>query len=339
MSSALPRAVQEQISKANELLDKMKPGTPPAAPPAPPAAAPPSAAPPAAPPADDSWQHKYNVLQGKYNAEVPRLQKQLNETGDLLKEMRQRLSNTETMVAATRLAAQPPAPPAPPPPSEDLTAEEVGAYGDDLVNAMRRIARVEAGRIVPAAVAPVVDRVAKVEQGTSQVQQTVSRSSQQETLRLLAAAVPTWAELDKDQGFLAWLDVVDPFAGLKRGALLRQAFAANDATRVIAFFQGYQKENAAVVPETPPSTPPATPPAPAAEPQTRMEDLVAPGAPKAPTAGAPTDAKRVWTRKDVTDLYAAKNEFIRKGKPLPEELVKAERDLFKAQHEGRIKPG
>jgi hypothetical protein len=327
MSSALPKAVQEQVKAANDYLASLK------TPPSPPAGEKP-ATPPPAPPPDDTWQHKYAVLQGKYNAEVPRLQKTLNEQTDLIRDMRQRLTNTETMVAAARLAG-PPAPPAPPPPSEDLAPEEVETYGEDLVNVMRRLARVEATKLVPAIVAPVADRVAKVEQGTSHVKETVARSNQQETLRLLAAAVPNWAELDKDQGFLAWLDKVDAFAGQKRGVLLRQAFVANDATRVIAFFQGYQKENAAVPPETPPSTPPAPP----AEPQTRMEDLVAPGAPKAPTAGAPNDAKRVWTRKDVTSLYAAKNEYIRKGKPLPEELVKAEKDLFKAQHENRIQPG
>jgi len=288
---------------------------------------------------DAPWEHKYKVLQGKYNAEVPKLQKQVSEGHDTIQELRQRQNNLETMLASIQTTNQtPPKPTEPPAPT--ISDEEIATYGPDLVEVIQRLARAEAEKMVAAGAKPLADRLGKVEQDASQVSQTVALSAQEKTVQALAAAIPNWLELNNDDNYLAWLDQVDPFAGKKRGVLLRQAFAANDAPRVIAFFKGYLTENAAVTPE--PTTPAPETPAPAAtqEPQTSLETLVAPGAPKAPTASAPNEAgKRVWTQQEVAQLYAAKSEFIRKhpGKDMPEELQKQERDLFKAQGEGRLR--
>jgi peptidoglycan hydrolase CwlO-like protein len=123
MKSALPKAVQAQIDQANAIITEInkKPAdlapapladaAPASTPPAP-AAAPapaPTPAPAAAPaPAEDSAEHKYKVLQGKYNAEVPRLQRTVHEQNDLIKELRQQQNNLEGLIAgmsATRAPA------------------------------------------------------------------------------------------------------------------------------------------------------------------------------------------------------------------------------------------
>lgn len=345
--SALPKAVQKQVDRANEILTEMNKTpdgeVPPSdeggvksnlnlveEPPAPPAATETETE-------DEKWRHRYQVLQGKYNAEVPRLQKQLVEQGDQNREMRQRMNNLETMIA-TLQATRTPASKQVPDTSEDLTEQEIDTYGADLIDIVRRTARSEAKRLVPDMVKPVADKVERVEKNASQVSQNMAQSRQQETIRQLAAAVPGWEEQNTDEGFLAWLDQNDPYAGQPRGSLLSNAFVNNDANRVITFFNGYLNENAAVRPEASETAPETDK---SKEPQTPMEGLVSPGSPKAPTGGAPNEAgKRVWSGKDITALFGKKNEFIRKhpGKALPDELVKLEKDLFKAQAEGRVRP-
>ena len=328
-TSALPKAVQKQVKAANEILEYMK--NPPADPPQDPPAG----------EGDDGWRHKYNVLQGKYNAEVPRLQRELGGAQDLIQEMRQRQNNLETTLASMQATRESPAdPPAAPPPA--VTPDEIETFGPDLHDFIQRTAQDIANKLVADKMKGVEGRVDKVASDTSQVSKTVAHSKQQEVIRQLEAAVPTWAELNNDkEGFIPWLDQDDPYAGQKRGVLLRQAFANFDASRVIAIFKGYLNENAAVTSEPSTPTPPADPPSdPPAEPQTTMESLVAPGAPNAPTASAPDVAgKRVWTQKEVSQLYQRKNEFIRRnpGKAMPEELQKLERDLFKAQSENRLR--
>jgi hypothetical protein len=125
---ALPAAVQKQVAQADDLIKKLgldkaaeaKDQPPPAAPSAPvtapapaaqtpaqaatpdaaPAAEPPPPPPP--PPAED-WEHKYRVLQGKYNSEVPRLSGQVSSLQAQLDELTAKMEDM-------RKAAPPPAP-------------------------------------------------------------------------------------------------------------------------------------------------------------------------------------------------------------------------------------
>lgn len=358
--SALPKAVQKQIDEANAILDIIhqpvemnEDGTPklddkgkfipiveadppPADPPV--AADPPPVDPPVAadpPPVDETMEHKYKVLQGKYNAEVPKLSKDLKESQGQLLEIRQRLNNTESLLAGLA-AVQPPAAADPPadPPVAAVSDEEIKVFGPDLIDLIGRVAE---SKIIPelnARIAPIDTRFDAIEKSASQDAKTLAESRREELLTALTEAVPAWETQNEDQVFLQWLNENDVYAGVPRGALLTQAFRANDASRVIAFFKGFQTENAVVTPESD-VTPPAAPPE---EPQQALVDLVAPGTPKTGTTSAPDESgKRIWTRADISAFYAKKNEFITRGRQVPEEYELYEKDLFAAQKEGRVR--
>ena len=160
----------------------------------------------------------------------------------------------------------------------------------------------------------------------------------------LEDAVADWATVNKSEPFLKWLDESDEFSGLVRGNLLRAAFDRNDADRVIKIFKSFQKEH--VVDTTDPSADAPTDETPseetpAEEPQQTLDELVAPGTPKTGSTGAQEESGkgRIWNQKLIDEFYGWKNEFVKKnpGKDLPEEMAREERDLFKAQHEGRIR--
>jgi hypothetical protein len=72
-----------------------------------------------------------------------------------------------------------------------------------------------------------------------------------------------------------------------------------------------------------------------------LDELVAPGTPKTGPTDAPLESGkgRIWTQKDIGSFYAKKNELIKKdpNKELPDDIKALERDLFKAQTEGRIR--
>lgn len=353
--SALPKAVQDQIDKANEIVEIIsKPpegedaentppvsapdaeNTPPVVPEEP-AVVPeePVAAEPATPPAEPEKdpEHKYKVLQGKYNAEVPRLQSTVKEQKDLIGELRQRQNNLESLLASMQTVSAEP-PPAPAPTVPDITPEEIEQFGPDLIDLMERVA---AKRILPEVdqrMGTVDTRFKEVEQSTSQHAEVVARSERDKVLQDLAAAVPNWEQQNEDEGFLGWLNERDAYTGAFRGQLLTQAYRQHDAERVIAIFKGFQTENAVVNP----SEPAPTPETPAPEPQVNLEDYVAPGTPKTGTTSAPNESgKRVWSRDDVSAFYAKKNEFVVKGKPIPDEFVKLEKDLIAAPRENRLR--
>lgn len=339
---ALPPAVRKQIAQANAILDEMKkaeeaaaagePATPPKEEPA----TPPKEEPAPTPkdkPVEDPAEHKYKVLQGKYNAEVPRLQSDLKAEKEAGQELRQRLLNVEGLLASLQhVREEPPTPPAPPEPT--ISQEEIDQFGPDLVDLIRRVATDAAKPVVEAGVAPVKESVTQVRESTSQVQNSMAQSARKRLFATLAEAVPTWEKQNEDPEFLRWLDEVDPFSGQKRGILLTHAFNASDTGRVIALFKGFLTENAAVTEPAEPAPVPLIPP----EPQTTLDALVAPGTPKTGTDSAPNESgKRLWTKQDISSLYAAKNDCIVSGKQIPDELLVLERDLIKAQKEGRVR--
>lgn len=337
VKSNLPASVRRQVENANRLVEQMNtpaaPPATPAAPVAPVAAAAPPAAPP--PPADDTMEHKYRVLQGKYNAEVPRLQRQLQEQDTILRDMRQQLTNAQTTLASLSSGqpapnAQPPAQPA----ARRVKDEEIRQFGPDLYDFIKRTSLEAVEPELSRVAQPIQQRLAKTEQAATSAAAAVAADAVQTMYTFLNDKVPDWTVLNELPEFLTWLEQKDPYAGAPRGQLLSQAYQANDGTRVAAFFLGFKNENAAVSPQ-----PSAAPPAAPAAPESQLLQLVAPGTPKAgPASGAPNDAgKRIWTRNDVTALYAKINEFTKKGKQAPAELRALEADLVRAQSENRIR--
>lgn len=369
--SALPQAVQKQVKRANELAEKVLAdrkaaeapastptdgapaaaaappvdGQPPAlAPVAPAAAAPPPAEPPAAPapaappptptPATD-WEQRYRVLQGKYNAEVPRLTRQVQDVTTQMNNLQQQLIHTQGLLAAlgqNRGTAPGTAQGSPAPSGGLIKDEEVKAFGADLIDVVRRAAQEEITKVVEP-LRKEVERVPQIEKQVSGVATKVVMNDQQKFIAYLNEHAPEWRQLNEDEQFLDWLDQTDPFSGYTRIQLLKQAESSHDGPRAVAFFKAYQKENATVTPPAPASAPA---PAAAATPKT-LEDFVAPGAPKSGAGGAPNEAgKRIYTTAEIAAFY----EAVRRGayRKKPDEARQIERDIFAAQREGRVRP-
>jgi hypothetical protein len=296
----------------------------------PPVAAAPQGAPAASAPAgkaDDDWKHRYSVLQGKYNSEVPRLQTQLNELSSANADLRRRLTELET---------RPPTGKAPPAAAGDLapiTDDEIRAFGPDLYDFIQRAAAQIASKEVSRQTAGVKSKIQQVEQAASQAATSVAQSAREKLFVALTDAVPNWEAQNTDPGFIAWLDQRDPFSGEVRGKLLNEAYGRNDPERVIAFFTRFQQENAAVTP----SDGSAAPTPKASEAQRSLSDFVAPGTPKTGPAGAPNEGgKRVWSRSEISAHYAKRGAYSRQGKKIPDFLEKEEREMNRAIAEGRV---
>jgi prefoldin subunit 5 len=278
------------------------------------------------------------VLQGKYNAEVPRLRNQVRDQGTQIQSFQSQLTATQNLLAslsAQRETAPAASTPATPPTTTKLVKdEEVKEFGADLIDVIRRAAREEMSGMLPEIdrrVAPVAQRIDQVAQAAQHVGQRVAQNDQQSVLALLASVVPSWQEMNQDAGFLEWLDQVDPFSGAQRGVLLKQAYKAHDGPRVVAFFDGYLKEHAAV---TPPAAP--KPAAATTAPQRSLEQMVAPGTPKTGAASTQDGSgKRVWSRAEIGQFYGDVQAGRFKG--TKEQRKQIEADIFAAQREGRIR--
>lgn len=233
--SNVPRAVQEAEDRANRLQEELiarqqQPGeTPPADPPkgdTPPADPPKNPEPPAtpsdsqntppAPQGDDNWEHRFKVLQGKYNSEVPRF---ANE----LKELKARLD--DVLTENEQLKTKPPEP--------LVRPEEIEEYGPGLVDLARRIAKEE--------MMAKDSEISRLKTQIQTISEATSNTVTNDFFRSLSAIVPDWEKLNEDPGFLKWLEEVDELTGEQRLSLLGKAEAAKDAVRAGKFFSAYKK--------------------------------------------------------------------------------------------------
>ncbi len=354
--NALPKAVRDQIAQADKIYDEIynadEPKDEPKADATPPADPPKDEPKPDPtprdvtpeemdevlnPPQEGGFEHKYKVIKGKYDKEVPRLHRQLRDAKSSNQQLADRVSQLEATVKQLRDT------PAPKEPDNPLTPEEVRQFGPDLIDIIRRVAKSETGVALDEQLRP-------IKQTVEQVQETVAKPSDggkvdvEQMLTDLADAVPNWEKQNVDPKFLNWLDEEDPYSGRVRTELMADAWTTGDSKRVINLFTGFQKENAVVNPSDEPSdeTPAPEQEQPAEDkPEQPLDELVAPGTPKTGSTGAQNESgKRTWSQKEIQEFYAYKNEFIKKNpeKELPENIDLQERDIFAAQAEGRIRP-
>ena len=294
------------------------PETPPApaaeaTPPAPPAEPPAPPPPPAEPVTAAEWEHRYNSMKGRFD--------QASQTNGMLQEQMREMGDELTRVHATITQRQQAPRQDPPPPRKLVTQADMDTYGPELIDVIRRAA-VEA-------VAP------ELQSQRQEIRKTGQRVASTTVHSALGAQIPNWEEINSSPRFLDWLRKPDVYSGQLRSAMLTAAFQAADAPRVLAFFKGFQTEEATTghAPPAQQSSEPETPRV-AAVP---LESLAAPGKARPASDIQPQgpDAKPVFTRAQVASFY----DQVRKGLYAGREAdkAKAEQAIVAAGREGRIR--
>lgn len=284
---ALPKAVQAQLDQAEQIQATLSiVATPDAGntaaedvAPTPPAdvfntsedtSPEPQVAPP--PKQPDPFEAKYKVLQGKYEAEVPRLHQQVRE-------LNSRLNDTLSQLDQAKRPE-----PKPAEPETAVTNTDVELYGEELLDLIRRVSKSTFAALAQpmyndliARMAPMQDRVAKVETATVQ-------SREERFYEAVATAVPDWKTVNVDQGFLEWLaQPVSEFSAETRQDVLNRAVATLDSATAVKLFNGYKESTGRPAPR-----------------QTLNSQVT----PSKATASAPAPAqKKIWSQREYADAW------------------------------------
>jgi len=257
---------------------------------------------------DGNWEHKYRSLHGRYMV-------QTNQITTLTDEVRN-LQNVIASMSAVAPVAQ----------MQQIsterlvTEEEAADYGTDFLNVVGRQARQE--------IAPILSQIQQRLDGLSGAQAQTVRLTLNQTLD---SALPSWRKINEDPNFISWLGLPDPYSGAIRMDMLRTAHSQGNANRVLAFFNGFLDEGAAVAPAGQ-----KEPVVPAPAPKVSLQTLAAPGRAKAAAATPAPEEKPVITRADIASFYANVAAGNYRGK----DALKAQHEefIFSAQREGRIAP-
>jgi hypothetical protein len=220
--STLPRAVIAAEKRADEILQEIEKQNQMEQMPQPPveSQAPPTPQPPidsTLPPQEESWEHRFKVLQGKYNAEVPRFAHENKDLKSRLQSLEEQLEDMKNAKPAELL----------------VKPEEIEQYGEGLIDVARRVAREE--------LASKDAQIAKLRSEIDSVKSVQSHVVQDNFFKSLTEMVPDWEALNADANFLNWLDGVDDLTGETRQALLGKAEQQRDPVRAAKFFNMFKK--------------------------------------------------------------------------------------------------
>lgn len=308
----LPASIEAAAARADQLMQRQ--GTP--AQPAPtegqpqqpvtpaPVAAPVAPAAPVEPPPtpafEAGWEKRFRVLQGKYDAEVPRLHGELRELKTQLQAALEQVNAIRSQAPAV-------------PDLSVLTAEEREQYGDDFINVVAKVAKANA----PAAPAqPAVDP--NVNERLHRIETVVAETREEEFFRKLGSKASQWESLNTDRGFLGWLGEVDPLSGRTRQQLFDDAYQRLDVDRVANFFNTFGGNQSNVDRTTQIPT---------------LESQVTPRPSNA--APAAPQGKQIYTAQSIAKFYDDIRRGVYRGQEA--EMARIEQDIYAAQHEGRVR--
>lgn len=173
---------------------------------------------------DGVWQQKYRTLQGMYDAEVPRLHAQVKELQSYVDKLRQDMEAKPQPSTETKRQSL-------------VTDEDVEAFGADLIEVQRKVAREVAGEL-NAEIEKLKSQNADL---LKQIQQTGSQIGEVTFEQRLNHLVPDFAEINADPKWVAWLDEYDPILRSPRRTVAQQAFNTGDAEGVahyVKLFRG-----------------------------------------------------------------------------------------------------
>ena len=261
---------------------------------------------------DEDWQQKYQTLQGMYNAEVPRLNSQLQD-------LSQRSQQMEQLIATMQAT---PTPEPTPVPASSLTEAEVDEYGESI-DIMRKVSQEIAGpyqKQISDLTATIQQLQGSVVPRVEQIANDQAQSADQAFWSSLTEKVPNWREVNDNQDFQSWLLETDPLSGLTKQTYLDDAQRNKDVTRVASFFTSWGSNTGTKV---------AQPNRTASE----LEKQVTPGKGRNSSASQSGEL-RTYTPQDITKFF----EKVRTGKFAGKEKERdtIERDIFAAQADGRI---
>jgi tetrahydromethanopterin S-methyltransferase subunit G len=251
----------------------------------------------------DDFKHQYDVLKGKYSAEVPRLHQALKEREAQLNELMARLDKLEKQ---------------PEQKEESLLTDKDGEdFGTDLVDMARRAATEVFRRESAKLFAEIDKRLNSVASEVVEVKSQVVQSSADKFWGRVTELVPDWPAIDANPDWFAFLDSTPEFTTETYRSLAGRAIADGDHEKIAKLVKVWRGD---------------TQQAPAApkQPNPDLQRQVAPNTAKTSTPPSP---QKVWTGAEYEYIFSQKamNDMS------PKQLEQFQADAQLALAEGRVR--
>ncbi len=298
----IPKAVLKQGEKSDQMLANMqaqREGKPVSEPNPAPAQSQPVQ--PQVPQQTEDFKHKYDVLQGKYNSEIPKLHTQLKEAETQNASMQERIKVLEASVEQAK---------------QQENAQKRNATLEELKEDYPELADYLAGQ--DQIIHNLQAQVQTVEGNVTQTHEREVQERKQRYWALINEQVPDWEDINASDEWKTWLNGTDEMSGQNRGALLDHAQDQLNGEWVVKIFNTFKQ----VMPQLAQALPSA-----------QLQNQVTPTPGGGSGNGVPQ--KRTYTRAEVHQFFQDKIRGRLKHLD-PQEVAAMEQDITAADVEGRI---
>jgi molybdopterin converting factor small subunit len=274
---------------------------------------------PPAKPRED-WKQKYYTLQGKYDAEVPRLSGEIRELKSEMQNLAERTPEVPEVPEQVGHSL--------------ITEEEVELYGEDFIDIVGRRAQEIAAQTTGNTVAELRAEIAELKGDVSNTGQRIQRTEQEGFYVKLDRELENWRDINVDPDFVAWLDTEIPETrGMTRKSVLMDAFnsgSVKDTADVFRTYTSAKQGNARTSASNGAGQP-------AGNATLDLSQYVAPSAGQGSPQGNTGQqiAQKIWTQPEIAAFYTQ----VRQGKfkSRPDDKAKIEQSIVNASAQGRVR--
>lgn len=247
------------------------------------------------------WRNRFEVMQGKYNTELPELRKQVRERDQKIAELEAKQTEQAAPLDVTKL--------------NELTEDEIAEYGPDLVGFVQKVVKLNGDN---SGVATLQAKIDKLEAQLSQREADEKDDREATFWTKLERAHADFASINQSPKFHAFLAGTNPATGNPYQSDLEAAQKRADAHTVIEIFDAFKRMPA---------------PAPEPKPGNKVpEEMIE--QPRNVGGGdlPPVHEPRRWTRADVSQFY----KDVATGKLSDADKAQMQAEIFEALQNGRI---
>lgn len=249
-------------------------------------------------------EQRFRVMEGKYKAEVPRL---IEQNRTLTEQLDRALAALDAKAKET------------PPETKLVTDADIEAYGDDLVDMVRRAAREEFKTLSEALIAKLDQRFGDVAAKADRAEKQAVKSETDKFWDAVNAAHPDFDAVNVDPRWDAFLDTNVPGTRFTRRVVANDALNRFDAGVVVEQLTAF-KDSIGVGKAAPARAKP------------NLNSQVAPSSSRSSTPQA-EGASRIWTGKEYADALDHRNGQRMERAEYEALIAEAE----KALAEGRVR--
>ena len=254
--------------------------------------------------AEETWQSRYIALKGKYDAEVPRLHADVREFKAQLDKL-QKAAETKPVETKKPAVAE-----------KLVTDADVQAFGEDLIEVQRKVAREVAAEFRGELDAMKAENEKLREQLTTTGTQVSEASFEQRLYRM----VPDFQEVNADSRWVDWLNEVDPLLRAPRKSVAQDAFNRGDAEAVAHYIGMFKSGITPVVQNN--------------DKAAELEKQIQPKRSATNSANVSQQAQ-TYTDAQIHQMFLKSADYSAKGRI--EEAAKLEAEIDAAYRDGRVR--